>query len=142
MFWERIFIGDHERVLVARNHQLKTILTPGKHILFTPPFVSLQLEKHNAHDLVLHSKWSGHLIERLPVLAEEHFLCVRTNEVQVGMVYANGQLFKVLTPFSRILIWRNVAEIRIELVEVIGDVASDDSDSELKFPFELVKTFH
>jgi hypothetical protein len=141
MFWERISLGDHERALVARNHQLKTVLTPGRHVLLAPPFVSLEVETHNTNELVLQSKWAGHLLDRMPRLAEEHFVCVGTNEVQVAMIYANGQLFKVLTPFSRILIWRNVAEIRVELVEVIGDLASDDSDSELEFPLDLVKTF-
>src|ERR1700744_432931 len=111
MIWERISVGDQERVLVARNHQLKTILTPGRYTIFTPPFVPVELEKHNVSDLGLRRRWAGDLLERRAALAGGHFVGIATNELQVAMVYVNEQLFKVLTPFSRILIWRDVAEI-------------------------------
>ncbi len=130
MFWERISIGSQERVLVAKNSQVKTVLTPGKHNIFVPPFVSLELERHNVNDLVLESKWSRYLLTRAPAIADRHFIRVGTDEVQVGLVYANGQLFKVLTPYSRILIWRDVAEIRVELVDVVGCASVDDEKLE------------
>jgi hypothetical protein len=142
MLWERISVGNHERVLVARNRRLRKILTPGEHTIVTPPFVSVEYEKHDTTEFVLRSKWSADLIHHLPGLREQHFICVCTNEVQVAMVYANGQLVRVLTPFSRILIWRNIAEIRVELVNVIGDVASEDEEDGIELPFDFAGTFH
>lgn len=142
MFWERISVDSQERVLVARNHQVKTILTPGKHTAFNPPFVRLELERHDITDLVFQSKWTRHLVSRAPRLVEQHFVCVQTNEVEVAMVYADGRLLKVLAPFSRVLIWRDVAEITVESVQVIGDFASDDQEAELEFPIHLARATH
>jgi hypothetical protein len=133
MLWKSISISNQERALVARNHHLQSILTPGKYRIFTLPGVSLQVERHNVTDLMLRSKWTDYLLNRLPALVEQHFVCVRTNEVQVAMVYANGELFKVLTPASRILIWRDAARITAEVVDVLPDLSSDDSTVELDF---------
>ena len=138
MFWKRISIGCRERALVARNHRLVSILTPGSYRIFALPGISTAVERHNIDDLVLKSKWSNYLLDRLPALVEQHFVCVRTNEVQVAMVYANGELFKVLTPASRILFWRDAAEVTAEVVNVMADLSPDDSALEWDFSLDLV----
>jgi hypothetical protein len=138
MFWKSISVRPQERALVARNHHLISILTPGRYRIFTLPGVCLEVERHNVADLVLRSKWADYLVRHLPRLAEQHFICVQTNDVQVAMVYTDGQLFKVLTPSSRILIWRDAAEVSAEVVDVFPALSTDDSSSEWDFSRELV----
>lgn len=121
MFWKRIVVGDQERVLVIKNGRFVGILMPGTHRVFTGPGVSLQLEKFNVRDLVFQSTWTDYLVKERPDVTERHFTLVETNDVQVGMVYADGKLYKVLTPAKRVLFWRGLVEVTAEIVDVIAE---------------------
>ena len=120
MLWKRIALRDHERALVARNGRFYKILTRGEYRIFTVPGVSLELEEHNILHLVFKSKWSNYLVRERPDLIERYFTVVETNEFQIAMVYANGELFRIVTPAKRMLFWREAAEITVERVEVIA----------------------
>src|SRR5438067_13500788 len=111
MYWERISIGDHERVLVIKNGRFKAILAPGEHRMFVAPWVCLQFEKHDVRDLVFRSRWADYLINERPDLVQRYFTLTETNEVQVGIVYVDGKLFQVLAPAKRVLFWRGEAEV-------------------------------
>src|SRR5581483_9699916 len=93
---------------------------PGMHRVFTAPGVSLEMEKFNIRDLIFQSKWTNYLLAKRPDVVERHFTVIETNSVQIAMVYANGNLFRVLTPAKRVLFWREAAEITAEIVEVIA----------------------
>lgn len=128
MLWKRIALRDHERALVARNGRFQKILTCGEYRIFTVPGVPLDVEKHNVLRLAFKSKWSNDLVSERPDLIERHFTVVETNEVEIAMVYANGELFRIVTPANRMLFWRDVAEITVEVVEVIaGPVISQNN---------------
>ena len=128
MLWKRILVRDHERTLVAKNGKFHAILTPGKHVVFTWPGVWLQLETFDVRDLVFRSTWKNYLVRNRPDVVDEHFHVVRTNRVQVAMVYADGKLIQVLAPGRRVLFWRGYANITAEIVNVFGDVdGSSDS---------------
>jgi hypothetical protein len=120
MFWRLILVGNHERVLVAKNGRFGAILMPGRHRIFIAPGVSLEIERHNVRNLVFHSAWTNYLLKEQAELVERHFICVETNEVQVGLVYVDGTLFKVIEPAKRLLLWRDQAEVTAEIVEVIA----------------------
>ena len=128
MLWKRIMVRDHERVLVAKNGKFDAILTPGKHVVFTWPGVWLQLETFDVRDLVFRNAWKNSLLRERPEVVAKHFHVVRTNRVQVAMVYANGKLIQVLPPSGRLLFWRGYANITAEIVDVFRDVdGSSDS---------------
>ena len=122
MLWKRILVRDHERTLVAKNGKFHAILTPGKHVVFTWPGVWLQLETFDVRDLVFRSTWKHYLVRKRPDIVAEHFHVVRTNRVQVAMVYADGKLIQVLAPGRRVLFWRGYANITAEIVNVYGDL--------------------
>ena len=48
MLVKRIKVGQHHRTIVIRNGEVHTILKPGAHVLFVPPFVKLQTEIHGS----------------------------------------------------------------------------------------------
>lgn len=121
MFWKRIIVGFRERIVVAKNGRFHAMLAPGKYRIFVLPGVSLEMERHDLRDLVFQSRWADYLISERPEVAERHFMRVETNDVQVGMVYVNGELFKVLAPAKRVLFWRGQAEVTAELVNVIAE---------------------
>lgn len=128
MLWKRIAVRDQERFLVAKNSQFYTILTPGTHRVFTPPGVSVQTEKFNVSDFVFQSSWANYLVNNRPDVIEQHFIKVKTNNVQIGMVYANGNLFRVLTPGKVILFWRGVVNVTAEIVDIIANETFESDD--------------
>ncbi len=121
MFLKRIIVRNWERFLIARNGRFHAILAPGKHRIFTMPGMTLEIEKHDARNFVFESAWANYLVRERPDVLERHFIRVEANEVQVGMVYLDGELFKVLAPGERVFFWRGQADVRAELVDVIGE---------------------
>lgn len=121
MFWKRVIVDDHERVLIVKNDRLTKILARGDHWIFVAPGVSLEIERHDVHNLEFQSRWVNYLVKERPDLVEDYFTRVETNEVQVAMVYVEGKLFRVLTPAKNALFWRGLAEVTAEVVEVVAE---------------------
>jgi len=128
MFWKQIAVGEYERALVAKNGRFHAILTPGRHRVFTWPGVYVEVEKFDTRDLVFRSLWANYLVRRRPEVVERHFTVVRTTDVQVAMVYAEGQIVAVLTPGKRTLFWRGVARITADIVNVLSELDSGWED--------------
>lgn len=128
MFWKQIAVGEYERAVVARNGRFHAILTPGRHRMFTWPGVFVEVEKFDTRDLIFRTAWANYLIRERPDLVESHFVLVETTDVQVGMVYGDGELVTVLTPGKRALFWRGVAHITTDIVDVLGDPDSGWED--------------
>ncbi|MBV9265976.1 MAG: hypothetical protein JO061_07400 [Acidobacteriaceae bacterium] len=124
MLWKRIHVGARERLLVARKGKFRGIFAPGDHWFFDVPFARLETERHYVRNLIFQSPWTNYLLQNRGDLVEQFFVVVRTNRVQVAMVYVDSMLFKVLPPAKRVLLWRGVAEIRTEVVEVIAEPAT------------------
>jgi hypothetical protein len=78
-------------------------------------------------------------VQQRPDVVAQHFITVETTELQVAMVYADGKLCTVLAPKQRVLLWRGVAEITTEIVEVLGEPDSDWEDSPEGFDDLLVE---
>ncbi|MBV8571424.1 MAG: hypothetical protein JO319_12465 [Acidobacteriaceae bacterium] len=120
MLWKRFVIADKQRGLVTKNGRFGGIFPPGEYAMFVPSDVSLKVERHDLANIVFRSNWTEFLVRKRPDLVERHFKQVRTNDVQVAMVYVNGRLFQVLTPRKRLLLWRDAGEVTSEVVDVIS----------------------
>jgi len=128
MFWKRITVANHERVVLVKNGRFRSILTPGEYRIFTLPGVSLEIERHYIHRLVFQSRWADYLLAERPEIAERYFVRVETNHVQVALIYIDGKLHSVLTPARRLLFWRGSFEIKAEMVEVIAEPELSSSE--------------
>ena len=117
MRWKRVTVGDQERLLMARNGRFAAILRPGDY-RFTA-LDKIDIEKHDIRDLVFRSLWFSFLIENRPDVIKRHFVKIETSDTQVGLVYVNGNLYEVLTPAKRLLLWREAATVSAEMVDVI-----------------------
>ena len=120
MFWKQITVRDHERALVTKDGRFHAILAGGDYRMFVPSGFSLEIEKHNVRDLVFRSVWADYLVKHRPELTERFFHRVETNDMQVALVYVDGELYTVLTPAKRMLFWRESVDVTAELVEVIS----------------------
>lgn len=123
MLWERVVVRNHERLLLIRNGQFDRLLLPGEYRIGVLPFHSLEAERHDTRKLVFRSNWADYLIRERPEVVDRHFTRVETGETEVAMVYANGELFRVLAPLKRLLFWRGIADIEAEVVTVIAEPA-------------------
>jgi hypothetical protein len=121
MLWRKIIVGDQERALIAKNDCFGGILAPGEYRLFTMPGESLSVEKFNVRDLVFKSDWADYMALERPEIADRHFTRVETNDLQVAMIYVDGNLFKVMLPAKRMLFWRGVVTVTAEVVNVIDE---------------------
>ena len=117
MHWMRITVGDQERILITRSGSFAAILSPGDYRLRTPE--QIEIERHQLRDLIFRSFWSAFLVQQRPELVQRHFVKVETSETQVGLVYVNGGLYRVLTPAKRLLFWRDAAAVSAEVVDII-----------------------
>lgn len=133
MLWKRVTVRDQERILVAKNGRFSAILTPGSHRVSAWPGVSVSFDKFDTRDLVFHSRWSNYLVKERPDVIERHFAVVRTNEMQIAMIYADGKLFKVLTPAKCVLFWRGSVNITAEVVTVIAELATESDEPPSEF---------
>ena len=133
MLWKRIIVRDPERILVAKNGHFDAILTPGTHYVFTSPRVSLKIEKFDTRELMFRSSWADYLVSERANVVRRHFTLIETNELQVAMVYAGGELLKVLPPATRVLFWRGVVEITADIVTVVDDseLPSEDANDSI-----------
>ncbi|MGH9612811.1 MAG: hypothetical protein ACRD4P_07025, partial [Bryobacteraceae bacterium] len=95
------------------------ILGPGEHRLFVGPLRPVEIETHSIRGIVFNSFWADFLVKRRPDVVERHFTLVKTSDSQIAMIYADGNLLNVLLPAKRLLLWRGVAEIAVEVVDVI-----------------------
>jgi hypothetical protein len=130
MLWKRIAVRDHERVLVAKNDKFHAILAPGNHYVFAAPGVRVEIERFDVRDLGFRSAWAEYLYRERRDVFSRHFECVETSDVQVAMIYADGKLFNVLPPGERCLMWRGVAQITAEVVDVMSELDLGDEDSD------------
>jgi hypothetical protein len=121
MLWKRIIVADQERALITKDGSFGGILAPGEYRLATLPGVSLDVEKHNVRDFVFQSVWADYLARERPEVAGRHFTRVETSDLQVAMVFVDGQLFKVMLPAKRLLFWRGAAMVTAEVVNVIQE---------------------
>src|SRR5262245_16903997 len=122
MFWKRITVGDNTRVLVIRNGRFARILEPGDYRLFRAFSRSIETESHNLRDVVFASQWADFLATERPAIATRFFTVVETGDSQVAIVSLDGKVFRVVGPAKRVLFWRGVGAIAVEIVNGATDV--------------------
>jgi antitoxin (DNA-binding transcriptional repressor) of toxin-antitoxin stability system len=79
MLLKRINVKKGERVIVTKNGRFAAILTPGSHLLFVPPMVSLGIESYYLQSSVLGSRWTRYFIQNRPDIISAHFTLIQTS---------------------------------------------------------------
>jgi regulator of protease activity HflC (stomatin/prohibitin superfamily) len=119
MLFKRISVGDRERVLVTRNGRFESILKPGDHVIVTAPFTKIETETYQLRDVIFTSPWADFLVKERPAAVEDNFRVVETGDSEVAMIFINKALAKVLGPGKRALLWRDAAELAVEIVNTV-----------------------
>jgi regulator of protease activity HflC (stomatin/prohibitin superfamily) len=118
MLWQKIIVGDRERILVSRKGRFVSILDPGEYNLWRGLGAEFDVERFDVGALVFESDWAGHLVRNRPDVVQAYFVQVETGDRQVAIVTVDGRLARVIGPGRRVLLWRAAGQVAVELVEV------------------------
>jgi hypothetical protein len=110
-----IIVGDQELVFVIRNRRFADVLAAGEYWIFGR---GIELERHNARELVLVSEWADTLAGLHAALAARYFVIVETGDAQVAVVSLDGRLAHVVAPAQRALYFRGPRAVTFEVIDV------------------------
>ena len=116
MIFQKTVIAPQERGLRYVNGALTDILQPG--VYWTCRlFDGVVIEVRNINDPAFEYEYVDILLETAPLLVQQHFVLADINDDEVGLVYYNDRLSRVLTPGTRQLFW---AEPKLVAVNIIN----------------------
>ncbi len=119
--FKRIVIAQHERGLYLKDRSLVAVLEPGVHQLFDPR-QRVQVQIHDITVAAFDHPQADVFAKAVPRLIERHFQVVRLGDGEAGLVYQDGVLADVLEPGARRLYWKGPVEIRVERLDVGGEL--------------------
>jgi len=116
MIFRKTVIAPQERGLRYVNGALTDILMPG--VYRTNRFSGrVVIEVRNINDPAFDCEYVDILLESAPALVARHFVLTDISDDEVGLVYYNDRLNRVLNPGTRQLFW---AEPQVVTVAVIN----------------------
>ncbi len=116
MLFQRIVVGDQERVLISKNGRFAGIVSAGEYRFFVRPGVALLAERFSLQTPVFESVWADYLVKERPELTEQHFVRVETGDVEVALVYLDRKLFMLVPPGKRFLFWKAAGNFTYQVV--------------------------
>lgn len=115
--FRRLVVGDTERILVSRDRRFETILGPGAYWYFTLGR-GYAFERYSIRDSEFRGPWSDVIVGERPLVAEQYFAVVSTNDSQVAVVFCDGRLSRVVGPGQRVLFWKGPVSVTFEVIDV------------------------
>lgn len=114
---QRIVIAQYERGLMLRNRTVKSVLMPGIYWMFDPLKRS-QVQTFNlAEEEFIHPQLDF-MLKLEPELCAQHFEMVELNSHQVGLLYLDGVLSRILAPGTRSAFWKAGKAIQVEVLDI------------------------
>ena len=104
--FDRVTVGENERVLVFEKGLISNVLSAGEHLLKTRGQKS-DFEWFDITNPVFVSHVDRILFEKLPVIADQHFVEFRTSNEQVAVIERDGVIFAVMKPDERLIVWKD-----------------------------------
>jgi len=117
-------VAENQRVLVFKNQELNSVLTPGKHKIWdiknelefvTFDINTLYFSEQNAERLYRnHKELSDHI---------SHW---KLDSTEVGMLYVNDLLRGVVAPSEHLYLWKDTGEIRLEKISIKENITVEE----------------
>lgn len=114
---QRVTVKKNERGLLLRNGDFERVLQPGTHWLFAGLDV-LQVERYALEKPAFTHPIADYLMAQEPQVVAAEFVRVELNERQVGLRTENGTLVEVLAPATRLLYWKGLVDVQVEVVDI------------------------
>lgn len=115
MIFQKTVIAPQERGLRFVNGALQGILEPG--VYWTNRlFGNVTIEVRNINDPAFDYEYVDILLETAPALCAKYFMLADIGDDEVGLVYYNDRLSRVLTPGSRQLYWQEPKAVDVVII--------------------------
>ncbi len=118
---KRITVAQHERALVWKNKTFAGVLEPGKHWLIAP-MSDVQAQLYDLTVPEFEHARVDFLVKEARATMEKYFHIVELTDSETGLVYKNGKLAGVLAPGKRQLYWKGPIEVKVEKIDLNGDL--------------------
>jgi regulator of protease activity HflC (stomatin/prohibitin superfamily) len=118
----KIVIAENERALLFRRGSFERILGPGVH--WVGAFTGrIRVDRFDLTTPVFVHELGEFLVKTHPELIETTFSMAELGDDEVGLVYVDGKLADVVAPASRLIFWRGVHDVRVEVQDISEDFA-------------------
>ena len=115
MLFRRTVIAPQERGLRFVNGALTDILQPGAYWT-SRLFGRVVIEVRNINDPAFDYEYVDILLESEPSLVAKHFVLADISDDEVGLVYYNERLSRVLKPGTRQLFWHEPKAVAVDVI--------------------------
>lgn len=107
----------HEGGLLYRQGDFVRFVDPGPLVLFDL-LARYQLQTFDRSTPEFNHPLAEFLRQQYPAEMARRFVSVDLGPQQVGVIYKQGHLVDILPPGSRLLYWRGVIEIRVDIIDI------------------------
>ncbi|WP_439628025.1 slipin family protein [Shinella sp.] len=101
---QRVLVKANERMLALYRGEVLGIFGPGEHALPNRRGM-LELERHDVNRPAFASAYEKPLFDTLPEVATRELTVFRTGSREVTVVERDGELFSVLAPNQKLVVW-------------------------------------
>jgi hypothetical protein len=123
MLFTRVFtVRKHERGILFRNGDFERFLAPAVYRFFDPG-KRIEVERFDLTQPAFEHRLLDYLVRWHSEAVEDLFVRVETGAGEVAVIYRNGHPWTFVAPERRALYWKGVVHIRVELIDVMTDVA-------------------
>lgn len=125
IYWNTFDIGDNCLGFLYRRNRFEQVLEPGRHRFFAASN-SIRVEMFDVSALYFDHSKARFLLNTHGEKLAPYVGLVDLKDTEVGLVYRNGHLARVLAPGSYFTYWKNVEAIRVEIVDITNDYQIDE----------------
>ncbi|ODS24058.1 hypothetical protein AB835_05850 [Candidatus Endobugula sertula] len=126
MFWKTIDIADHQRALLYVRDQFKRVLGPGRHRVSTPQG-RVAVDVHDITDVLFKNRKAQFLMTQYADKLAPYLEQFNLKDSEVGLLYRDNKLASVLAPGSVLTVWKNVEDVRVDIIDISENYQIDKS---------------
>ena len=118
--YKKIQIAENERALLFKKGNFVKVLEVGVYRLSA--IAKYQVYRYDLTNPVFDHPLAEFLVKRHPELLETYLQVFELGDEEVGLVYVDGKLNRLLAPATRAIYWRGLHEVRVEVQDISSDI--------------------
>ncbi|WP_444997412.1 slipin family protein [Aliikangiella sp. IMCC44359] len=122
---KKINVADNERVLLFRKNRFEKILNPGEYRLFDLSN-HVTTFRYDITQAELNHHLGRFLVTAYQKELGEQVISFDIKEEQIGLVYLDGQLSKVLPPNTFKMFWNLAVKVEVKVIDINENYAIDE----------------
>jgi len=120
LIFRKFRVRKNEKGLLFKEHDFERFLEPGVYHFFDP-LRHIHVQTFDLGRPEFEHPLLDFLLKHYPEEMTRYFLKVEPTAQQVGLVYKDQELIRIVPPASRVFYWQGVAEMRMELIDIQAD---------------------